>query len=70
VVENDQIHTQLRSAIGHLTPEQQEILALRFGEGLKTREVAQIVHKTTGAVEALQHRALASLRRILKETTK
>ena len=69
-VENDQTYMQLRSAVGQLTPEQQEILALRFGEGLKTREVAKIVRKTTGAVQALQHRALASLRRILKETSK
>ena len=56
---------RLQAAIGRLTPEQQGVLALRFGEGLTARETARIMGKTTGAVEALQHRALAALRRIL-----
>lgn len=56
---------RLRAAIGCLTLEQQEVLALRFGEGLKASEAAQVMGKTTGAVEALQRRALAALRRIL-----
>jgi RNA polymerase sigma-70 factor (ECF subfamily) len=56
---------RLRAALGRLTPEQQQALALRFGEGLTAREVAQVMAKTTGAVEALQHRAVAALRRIL-----
>jgi RNA polymerase sigma-70 factor (ECF subfamily) len=56
---------RLQAAIHHLTPDQQQVLALRYGEGLTARETASIVHKTTGAVEALQRRALAALRRIL-----
>jgi RNA polymerase sigma-70 factor (ECF subfamily) len=58
-------HGSLYIAIRHLTPEQQQVLALRFGEGMTAREVAQVMDKSTGAVEALQHRALAALRRIL-----
>ena len=54
-------------AVSRLTPAQQEVLALRFGEGLTSRETAQVIQKTTGAVEALQHRALAALRRILPQ---
>ena len=54
----------LRGAIRRLTPEQQEVLALRFGEGLSVRETAQVLRKTTGAVEALRHRGLAALRRL------
>jgi RNA polymerase sigma-70 factor (ECF subfamily) len=65
IVENGQALEQLNAAIGRLTPEQQEVLALRYGEGFKAREVAQIMRKTTGAVEALQRRALAALRRNL-----
>ena len=65
IVEKDQANERLRAAIGRLTPEQQEVLALRYGEGMKAREVAKVIRKTTGAVEALQRRALASLRRIL-----
>jgi RNA polymerase sigma-70 factor (ECF subfamily) len=55
----------LGAAIGRLTSDQQQVLALRFGEGLTAKETARIMNKTTGAVEAMQHRALAALRRIL-----
>ena len=64
-VQQLQNRERLKSAIDLLTPEQQQVLALRFGEGLTARKTAQIVQKTTGAVEALQRRALASLRRLL-----
>jgi len=59
-------HRRLRAAISRLTPEQQQVLTLRFGEGLPAREVAEILDKSVGAVEALQHRALAALRRVLE----
>lgn len=65
VVQTSQDSERLRSALNHLTLEQQEVLTLRFGEGLTARRTAQIMQKTTGAVEALQRRALAALRRIL-----
>jgi RNA polymerase sigma-70 factor (ECF subfamily) len=58
---------RLQVAIHRLTPDQQQVLALRFGEGLTARETARIVRKTTGAVEALQRRALAAIRRLLSE---
>jgi RNA polymerase sigma-70 factor (ECF subfamily) len=67
LVERDQTLRTLRGALAQLTPEQQEVLALRFGEGLTAREVGQITQRTTGAVQALQHRALAALRRLLKK---
>jgi RNA polymerase sigma-70 factor (ECF subfamily) len=60
-------YQQLGAALRHLTPDQQQVLALRFGEGMATREVAEVIDKTVGAVEALQHRALAALRRILEK---
>jgi RNA polymerase sigma-70 factor (ECF subfamily) len=58
---------RLQAAIGRLTPDQQQVLVLRFGEQLSARDVAEIVGKSVGAVEALQHRAIATLRRILEE---
>ena len=57
----------LQKALHHLTPDQQQVLALRYGEGLTARETAQVLRKTTGAVEALQRRALAALRRLLEQ---
>lgn len=58
-------HQRLRSAIGRLTPDQQQVLALRFGQQLTAREVGEVIGKSVSAIEALQHRALAALRRIL-----
>jgi RNA polymerase sigma-70 factor (ECF subfamily) len=57
----------LLAAISQLTLDQQQVLVLRFGEQLAAREVAEVMDKSVGAVEALQHRALTALRRILKE---
>ncbi len=55
----------LEAALSRLTPDQQQVLVLRFGEQMKTQEIAAIMNKTNGAIEALQHRALATLRRML-----
>jgi RNA polymerase sigma-70 factor (ECF subfamily) len=60
-------HQKLGAAIRSLTPDQQQVLALRFGEGMAARQVAEVADKSVGAVEALQHRALAALRRILEK---
>jgi RNA polymerase sigma-70 factor (ECF subfamily) len=60
-------HQELRIALRQLTEDQQQVLILRFSEEMKSREVAEILGKSTGAVEALQYRALASLKRILDE---
>jgi len=56
----------LRSAIRDLTEEQQQVLVLRFFQDLTAAQVADIMGKTVGAVQALQHRALASLERALQ----
>ena len=53
-------------AINRLTDEQQQVISLRFIAGYSTPEVARLLGKTEGAVKALQHRALASLRRLLE----
>lgn len=58
-------HQRLQAALHCLTPEQQQVLVLRFGEGLTIRETAQVLRKTAGAVKAVQHRAIVALRRIL-----
>ncbi len=51
----------LRRAIARLTPDQQQVILLRFLEGYSTEQVAQIMGKQPGAVRTLQHRALAGL---------
>ncbi len=56
-----------QKAYAQLTPEQQHVLALRFGEGCSLEETASILKKNTNAVKALQFRALAALQRKMKE---
>ena len=53
----------LQDAMKQLTPEQQHVLALRFGESYSLEETAAILKKNVNAVKALQFRALASLQR-------
>lgn len=56
---------ELRQAISRLTDAQQLVIALKFTSGLSNAEVAGVLNKTEGAVKALQHSALASLRQKL-----
>jgi RNA polymerase sigma-70 factor, ECF subfamily len=49
--------------IEKLSPEQQQVLTLKFVFNLPNAEVAAILDKTEGAVKSLQHRALASLQK-------
>ncbi|MEX1019112.1 MAG: sigma-70 family RNA polymerase sigma factor [Litorilinea sp.] len=49
-----------------LNDQQREVLVLRFVEDLSIAETAQVMQKSEGAVKALQHRALESLRRHLQ----
>ena len=55
----------LRNALNRLTPEQQEIVYLRFFQGLQIAEVAAVTGRTEGAVKALQFRALRALERVI-----
>jgi RNA polymerase sigma-70 factor, ECF subfamily len=54
-------------AMKELTPEQQEVLRLRFFGGLSSKEVAVLVNKKDGAVREMQSAALEKLRRLLGE---
>jgi len=62
---------QMRTALLQLKPDQQRVIGLKFLEDWNNKEIAQALHKPVGAVKALQHRALANLKKILeKEKTK
>lgn len=56
---------KMRAALLCLTPDQQQVVALKFLEGMSNKEIAEITGKPVGAVKSLQHRALASLQRQL-----
>jgi RNA polymerase sigma-70 factor (ECF subfamily) len=56
----------LAGAISHLTPDQQQVIILKFVDGLDTAEVARLMNRREGTIRALQMRALQSLRRVLE----
>jgi RNA polymerase sigma-70 factor, ECF subfamily len=52
--------------IEELSPEQQQVLTLKFVFNFTNGDVATILGKSEGAVKSLQHRALASLQKQLE----
>jgi len=60
---------RLRDAMRQLTPEQEEVLVLRFVLGFDGEQTAAITGRTVGATKALQHRGLASLEMLLLSQT-
>jgi RNA polymerase sigma-70 factor, ECF subfamily len=59
---------RIREALVKLTPEQQHVIALRFGQELSLEETAAIMKKNVNAVKQLQLRALAALNRQVDKT--
>lgn len=66
MVEEHQDQHRLRQAIRQLTPSQQQVILLRFGEGLKIKQVGQLMGKSEGSIKLIQYRALKRLRKILE----
>jgi RNA polymerase sigma-70 factor, ECF subfamily len=60
----------LAKAIQMLEEEEQQVVILRFVEGLSHREVAAVIGKSEGASRIIQHRALAALQKALKQWTR
>jgi len=62
-VDRREMVASVRQAYNSLTPEQQNVLALRFGDGFSLDETAAVLQKNVNAIKALQFRALAALQR-------
>jgi RNA polymerase sigma-70 factor, ECF subfamily len=56
----------LSHALGELTVDQQQVIIMKFIDGLDNEQIAQSMDKREGAIRALQMRALSSLRRVLE----
>jgi RNA polymerase sigma-70 factor (ECF subfamily) len=63
-------HDHVRDLVAVLSPDQRDVVLLRIVADLSVEEVARMLDKREGAVKALQHRALATLRRHLKARTR
>lgn len=59
----DRVHATLPA----LSPDQQDVLAMRFFAGLSVEETAGALGRSTSAVKQLQFRAISALRRRLEE---
>jgi RNA polymerase sigma factor (sigma-70 family) len=57
---------EVRRTLQQLPDAQREVMLLRFVGGFGITEIASIIGKRPGAVQALQRRALARLRKILE----
>lgn len=55
----------VRAMLTQLTPEQRQVIVLKYLEGWKNQEIAAAVGKPIGAVKSLQHRGLAAMQRIM-----
>jgi RNA polymerase sigma-70 factor, ECF subfamily len=56
---------KVNQAMKNLTPDQREVVSLRFLSGMTSKEVAQIMGKNDGAVREMQRAAIERLRNIL-----
>ena len=64
--ENRLIEVETRShlfdLVRRLPKDQRRVIQMRFGEELSINEVAQAMGRSEGAVKALQHRAMETLK--------
>jgi RNA polymerase sigma-70 factor, ECF subfamily len=63
--EDNEESRRLWDAVRLLPPERQQLLVLKFVDELSTEQIATIMGRSEGAVKALLHRTLVSMRREL-----
>jgi RNA polymerase sigma factor (sigma-70 family) len=61
------VDADLVAALQKLTPDQREVVGLRFVADLSLEDVGRITKRSPGAVKSMQHRALEQLARILDD---
>jgi RNA polymerase sigma-70 factor (ECF subfamily) len=62
-LEKSQEAEKLIKALRRLPPERQQLVILKFVEGLSNMEIGLIMRKSEGAIKSLYHRTLESLRK-------
>jgi RNA polymerase sigma-70 factor (ECF subfamily) len=55
----------LRKALQVLTPDQQQVIVLKYMHGWKNKDIARSLDKSLEAVKSMHLRALAALQRLL-----
>jgi RNA polymerase sigma-70 factor (ECF subfamily) len=60
-------HVDLRRAVAQLDVRSRDLVALRYGADLSSKDIARIYQMSPGAVDVVLHRALKELRGLLQE---
>jgi RNA polymerase sigma-70 factor (ECF subfamily) len=58
---------RVRAAVEQLTPDQAAVVALRYWWDMSLKDTAAALEKNENAIKALQHRAIRTLGRLLRE---
>jgi RNA polymerase sigma factor, sigma-70 family len=58
---------KIKGALKALSPDQQDVLIMKFVEDLSHTEIAAALKKSEGAVRLIQHRAIKALKRIVTQ---
>ena len=66
-VANRSAYDQLWDLVRQLTPEQREVVGLRFVADLPNERVAEVTGSTVGAIKAMQHRAVRRLAKLMTD---
>jgi RNA polymerase sigma-70 factor (ECF subfamily) len=62
MAEQKEEEDQLLAAIRRLPPDRQQLLILKFAEGMSNTEIGEVMDRSEGAIKSLYHRTLLSLR--------
>lgn len=65
VVEEADRQETLLESVRRLPPDRQQLLILKFVDGMSNAEIAKVMGRTEGAVKSLYHRTLVALRQEL-----
>jgi RNA polymerase sigma-70 factor (ECF subfamily) len=65
MAEQNEEKDELLVAIRRLPPDRQQLLILKFVEGLSNAEIGKVMDRSEGAIKSLYHRTLLSLREML-----
>jgi len=64
-----QQENDVTKALRQLPLDQQRVIVLRFSQGMKNREIGEVMGRSEGAVKQLLHRAMIALRATLESNT-
>jgi RNA polymerase sigma-70 factor (ECF subfamily) len=66
---DNELSADIATALGDLTPQEREVIALRFGGSMKGPEIAELTGKSLANVHQIQSRAMRKLRDALAKDT-